>query len=90
MREIWWVRGVVFAAALLLIVGMGCCLFDDHDAAGHVVPPGLCLGMLAVSLGVMSLAPLPAIGWAVSLLVVVAYAVARHTPDPPPRPVLSS
>ena len=86
LRQVWWVWSLVIAAALLTLA-IGFCLFDDHGTAGHVEAPDLCLGMLAVSLAVLSVAPLLAIGWAGSPPFIAAYAVARHTPDPPPRPV---
>jgi hypothetical protein len=53
-------------AAALLTLATGSCLFDDHGTAGHGETPNLCLGMLAASLAVLSLAPRLAIGWAVS------------------------
>jgi hypothetical protein len=86
-RKIWWVRGLVLAAALLALA-TGFCLFDqDHDGApGHMTVPDLCLGMLAASLAVMPLVRLSVVGWAASLLVVVPRTVALHLPDPPPKP----
>ena len=88
-REAWWVASAV-VAAVLLILATGCCVFDrDDDAtAGHVAPPDLCLGMLAVSLAVMSLARLPVVGWAIGPAVAAPYVVPRHLPDPPPKSAL--
>ena len=90
LREAWWVRGATIAVALLALA-TGFCVFDQDDdgAGGHVAPPDLCLGMLAVSLAVLPLAPLLAVGWAVDHPVAVTYAVALHIPDPPPRPARS-
>jgi len=78
-------------AVVLLTVATGFCLFDqdDHGTAGHLVPD-LCLGMLAVSVAVMPLARVFAVGWSVNSPAVAAYVVARHIPDPPPRPLLFS
>jgi 7,8-dihydropterin-6-yl-methyl-4-(beta-D-ribofuranosyl)aminobenzene 5'-phosphate synthase len=87
LRKVRWVWALAIAAALLTLA-TGFCLFDDHGTAGHGEGPDLCLGMLAASLAVLSLAPLLAMGWAVNPPLIAAYAVARHTPDPPPRPVL--
>ena len=87
--ETRWIRGVVIATAFLLILASGCCLFDDHGTTDHGILQGPCVGMLAAGLVVASLAPLAASGWAVSSLVTAAYAVARHTPDPPPKSALS-
>ena len=86
-REAWWIRGMVIAVALLTLA-TGFCLFDqdDHGTAGQL--PDLCLGMLAVSLTVIPFARLLAVGWTVSAPAVAAYVVARHIPDPPPRPTL--
>ena len=77
---------MVLAATLLLSLATGCCLFDEHGTAGHALPPGLCLTVIVASLGMPLIPPL-AIGWAVSPLVASADAVARRTPDPPPRPL---
>lgn len=87
LRERWWVRAAVIAAALLALA-TGFCLFDqDEDgAAGHVGPPDLCLGMLVAALAIMPLIGLLATGWAVSLPIPAAYGVAIHVPDPPPKP----
>lgn len=89
LGEAWWVRSVVVAAALL-ILATGFCVFDqdDHAAAGHVGPLDLCLGMLAVSLAVMPFVRLVVVGWALDPAVAAAYVVARHLPDPPPKPAL--
>ena len=86
LRKTWWVRGVMIAVALLTLA-TGFCLFDHDDdgTADHVMPPDLCLTMLAVSLAVMPLIRLLAVGWAVTLPVVAFHVVARHIPDPPPR-----
>ena len=77
-------------AVTLLTLAAGFCLFDQdaRDGAGHLVPD-LCLGMLTVSLAVAPIARLLAVGWAVVPPVALAYVVARHIPDPPPRPALS-
>lgn len=90
LREAWWVRGATIAVALLALA-TGLCLFDqDEDgAAGHVTPPDLCYGTLAVSLAVMPLARLLAVGWTVNLRVAAAYAVTPRVADPPPRPARS-
>jgi hypothetical protein len=87
-REAWWVRGVV-VAVVLLVLAAGLCLLDgdDHDTAGQLVPD-LCLSVLAVSLTVMPFAGLLAVGWTRNAPDVAAYVVARHIPDPPPRPAL--
>jgi hypothetical protein len=87
LRDRWWVRGVVIAAALL-VLATGFCLFDqdEHGSGGRVTPPDLCLGMLALSLAVMPLVKSLAAGWAVSPRFVLARAFALHVPDPPPRP----
>jgi hypothetical protein len=86
LRTVWWVRGLVITTALLALA-TGFCLFDqDHDGtAGHVTPPDLCLGMLAV-LTIMPLVRPLAVGWAVSLPVAAPHAVTLHIPDPPPKP----
>lgn len=89
LRETRWGRGVVIVAAFLIILASGCCLFEDHSTTDHGVLQGLCVGMLALGLLIASVAPPSASGWALSLLVTAAYAVARHTPDPPPRSALS-
>lgn len=88
LREAWWVQGATIAVALLALA-TGLCLFDQDEggAGGHVTPLDLCLGMLAVSLAVMPLARLLAVGWVVNLPVAAPYAVALHIPDPPPKPV---
>jgi hypothetical protein len=91
---VWWVRGMIVAVAVLT-VAIGFCLFDqddhgrqpDHGTAGHLAPD-LCLGMLAASATLMSFARLFATGWTVHPPAVAAYVIARHVPDPPPRPVL--
>jgi hypothetical protein len=76
-------------AVALLTLATGLCLFDqdDHAAAGQLVPD-LCLGMIAVSLTSMPFARLLAAGWTLNAPAVAAYVVARHIPDPPPRPAL--
>ena len=89
VREAGWIRGVVIVTAFLLILASGCCLFDDHGTTHHGIVQGPCVGLFAVLLVVASLEPLSASGWAVSRLVTVAYVVARHTPHPPPKLVLS-
>lgn len=73
----------------LLTLATSFCLFDqdNHGTAGQLVPD-LCLGMLAVSLTVMPFAQLLAVGWTLNSPAVAAYVVARHIPDPPPRPTL--
>jgi hypothetical protein len=50
--------------------------------------PDLCLGMIAVALTSMPFARLLAAGWTLNAPAVAAYVVARHSPDPPPRPAL--
>ena len=74
-------------ATVFLTLAIGFCLFDqdEHDGAGLL---DLCLGMLAVSLTVVSVGRLWAVGWGVIPPAPAAYVVARHTPDPPPRPGL--
>jgi hypothetical protein len=76
-------------AVVLLTVAAGFCLFDQDDqgAAGHAVSD-LCLGMLAASVTVLPFVRLLAVGWTVNPPAVAAYVVARHIPDPPPRPAL--
>jgi hypothetical protein len=87
LRGTWWGRGATIAVALLALA-TGLCLFDQEGdgAADHVTPPDLCLGMLAVSFALISLAPLLAAGWTVDHPGATPYAVALHIPDPPPRP----
>jgi hypothetical protein len=91
LSEAWWAQGIVIAAVLLTL-GTGFCLFDAHDDGGdgHVVPPDLCLGMLAVSLVVMPLARLFATGSVVIPFPSEAHSVARQIPVPPPRPFCSA
>ena len=87
LRDRWWVRGAVIAGALL-VLATGFCLFDQDEegSSGRVMPPDLCLVMLALSLAIMPLAGLLAAGWTVSFSFAAAYAVALNIPDPPPRP----
>jgi hypothetical protein len=87
LRKVWWVRGLAMATALLALA-TGFCLFDqDHDGTtGHVTPPDLCLGMLAVSLGIMPLVLPLAVGWAVNVAAPAPHSVTLHIPDPPPKP----
>lgn len=79
-------RGAALVVALLALA-TGFCLFDRHaDTDGHVAPLDLCLGMVTVSLSIMPLAGLLAVGWAVSLPVGATYVATRSVPDPPPKP----
>lgn len=89
VKKTWWIRGVVYAATVL-ILATGFCLFDQHDdeTAHHAIARDLCLGLLAVSLAVMSAIRLTALGWAVDRLIPAPLVVVRHIPDPPPRPAL--
>jgi hypothetical protein len=77
-------------SVVLLTIAAGFCLLEhgDGDGAGHPVQD-FCLGMLALSLGVVAIARLSAIGWAVSPPPLAAYVVARHAPEHPPRLALS-
>jgi hypothetical protein len=83
-----WVGALAIAGVLVLVVGVGCCLFDDHGASTHG-PLGSCLGMVAVPLAVVSLGPLLASGWAASAYPLAGYRVAHHIPAPPPKRPLS-
>ena len=87
LRKVWWIRGLAMATALLALA-TGFCLFDqDHDGTtGHVTPPDLCLGMLAVSLGIMPLVRPLAAGWSVNEPVATPPTVTLLIPDPPPKP----
>lgn len=80
--------GVVVGAAILLMLATGFCLFDDDGTAGQGRVLDVCLGVVALALAVMSLAPLPAIGWAMRSPASPSYVVARGIPHPPPRPAL--
>ena len=87
LREAWWFPGAAAAVALLALA-TGLCLFDqDEDGApDHVMPPDLCLGLLAASLAVMLLTGLLPAGWAVVLPFAALYEVPLYSSDPPPRP----
>jgi hypothetical protein len=74
---------------LVLVLGLACCLFDGHGP-DHIRLAGVCLGMFAAPLAGVSVGSLAAIGTAVIPIVVTAYAVAPHPPDPPPKLALTT
>lgn len=82
----FWTLGVVILG-MLLVLGVGCCLFDaeaghdGHDETGA----DLCLGMIVASLIVPLLVGPKLMGWVPSEGRRLVYVTAPHLPDPPPK-----
>ena len=85
MKTGWGGNAVVLA--VLLTAALGFCVLDRHaDGTGdHAMAPDLCLGMVAVSLGVVLLARLRASGRAYPDVVRSVSTLSIHVLDPPPK-----
>jgi hypothetical protein len=85
-RESWAARAVL-AAMVLLVLTIGCCVFDgdDHDSMDNHASLDLCLGMMSVSLPIVLTGGLPLTGLATVYQVVPVLSFSPHVPAPPPK-----
>jgi hypothetical protein len=85
-RESWTAR-VAIAAMAVLVVAVGCCLFDrhDHDDMDQHASLDLCLGMAAVSLPIVVTGGLPVAGLIAAYQVAHVPSFSPHVPAPPPK-----
>jgi hypothetical protein len=75
----------------VLVVAIGCCVFDrnDHDGMDDHASLDLCLGMLAVSPPIVLTGGLPLAGLTVVYAFSPAPSFSPHVPAPPPKLLLS-
>ena len=79
-----WALETVLVGMAVLVLAVGFCVFDSHDASdGHGVVD-LCLGMIAVSLAVV-LPGLPLTGLTSAYPLAPLPSLFRHVPAPPPK-----
>lgn len=85
-RESWTAR-VAIAAMAVLVVAVGCCLFDrhDHDDMDQHASLDLCLGMATVSLPNVITGGLPVAGLIAAYRAAHAPSFSPHVPAPPPK-----
>lgn len=81
-----WQHAAILGA-MLLMLAVGLCLTNgEHGSmSGAGMSPDLCLGMLAVTLTVVSLWRPPVSGWADRRRPVAPATVPIHALDPPPK-----
>ena len=87
-RDSWTAR-VAVAAMALLVVAIGCCVFDrsDHDGMDDHASLDLCLGMATVSLPIVLTGGLPVAGLTAPYQVAHVLSLSPHVPAPPPKPI---
>jgi hypothetical protein len=85
-RESWTAR-VAIAAMAVLVVAIGCCVFDghDHDGVGDHASLDLCLGMAVVPLPIVVTGELPMAGLIAAYQVAHVLSFSPHVPAPPPK-----
>lgn len=71
----------------VLVVAIGCCVFDadDHDGMNDHAALDLCLGMATVSLPIVLTSGLPLAGLAATYRLASISSFAPHVPAPPPK-----
>jgi hypothetical protein len=71
----------------LLVLAIGCCLFDgdDHDSMDVHASLDLCLGMMTVSPPIVPTSGLPLTGLAAAYQIMPFPSFSPHVPAPPPK-----
>ena len=71
----------------LLVVTIGCCVFDgdDHDSMDTHASLDLCLGMMTVSLPMVLTGGLPLTGLATAYQIAPVLSFSPRVPAPPPK-----
>jgi hypothetical protein len=86
-REWIVARAAVVVAMAVLVLAVGCCVFDrdDHDGMDDHASLDLCFGMLTVSLPIVFTGGLPLIGLTSAYRISSVPSFSPHVPAPPPK-----
>ena len=76
-------------ALVVLVLGVGFCLFDGDEHHDEHAGPDLCLGMLATVVTTTLVSPLPLAGSAGADQLVLVLELSPRVPAPPPKSALS-